>query len=70
MNLLGKILYKIIPENWYQTKRVCDLIEKICTDPVLREDIKTCLRLSVTGVFILAVCFCFYVCYKIKKLRS
>ncbi|MDR0572320.1 MAG: hypothetical protein LBG48_05705 [Rickettsiales bacterium] len=70
MNLIGKIFYKIIPEHWYMTKRVCDLIEKFCTDPVLRSDIKVYIGITAVIVFMLVVCFCYYITYKIKKLRK
>jgi hypothetical protein len=70
MNLLGKLAYKMIPENWYQTKRVCDLFEKICVDPILRNDIKIYMGIAAIMLLILATCFCFYVFYKIRKLKN
>jgi hypothetical protein len=68
-SILKNLLYKVIPENWYETKRVCDLITKFCTDPILREDIKAMMIIISVVIGIVAICFCYYVSYKIKKLN-
>jgi hypothetical protein len=68
--IIGKILYKIIPENWYVTKRVCDLVTKLCNDPILRNDIKVYLAMIMIIVVVIVVGMCWRITYKykIKKL--
>jgi hypothetical protein len=70
LEIFTNLLYKVIPENWYQTKRVCDLITKFCTNPILRGDIKAILIILGVIIGILAICFCYYMSYKIKKLKD
>jgi hypothetical protein len=70
MNFIGNLIYNIVPENWYQTKRVCDLVEKICGDPVLRNDIKITLAIVGAVIIAMAIAFCFYMVYRIKKLGN
>jgi hypothetical protein len=72
INLMGKLLYKVIPDKWYVTKRVCDLIEKFCTDPILRSDVKVYMGIFAVMfiTLVIGVCYVMTYKYKIKKLSS
>jgi hypothetical protein len=69
-NLIGKLLYKIVPRNWYITKRVCDIVTKLCNDPVLRDDVKVYLAMIMIIVIVVGFTVCYRITYKykIKKL--
>jgi hypothetical protein len=67
INLLTNLLIKIIPNNWYETKKICDVITKIC-DTIIQ--LKWYAWLTVDMAIVGFTVAIVYLCrWKIVKIR-
>jgi hypothetical protein len=67
-SLITNLIVKVIPNNWYTTKKVCDVITKVC-DTV--NELKYFVFPTIIAV---AICFtilgAYWFKYRIMKLKS
>jgi hypothetical protein len=67
LNLLKTILIKLIPDNWYTTKKTCDVIVKIC-DTVI--ELRWFVFPTITVVtIILGIGFIYFCKWNIVKIK-
>jgi hypothetical protein len=68
MQWLANLLIKIIPTNWYTTKKICDVITKLC-DTII--ELKWFVFPTIIFVSVCATVIFVYFCkLKITKLKS
>jgi hypothetical protein len=68
MQWLTNLITKVIPSNWYTTKKVCDVITKVC-DTIIELRWFVFPTVVVTAVMV-GLCFIYFCKLKILKLRS
>jgi ABC-type antimicrobial peptide transport system permease subunit len=67
-DFISNLIIKIIPSNWYEVKKQCDIITTICNTII---SIKWYAWWCVTVIVVsIATAFCFWCYYKIKKLKE
>jgi hypothetical protein len=65
MQWLTNLIVKVIPSNWYTTKKACDIITKVCdTITDLRWFVFPTIVIIIVGVTVVFVYFC-----KLKIMR-
>jgi hypothetical protein len=67
MQWLTNILIKVIPDNWYTTKKICDMITKLCDTVIeLRWFVFPTI---VVVVLVMGIGFVWWCKWRIEKLR-
>jgi hypothetical protein len=68
MQLITNLLIKVIPNNWYATKKTCDIITKICDTAI---ELKWFVFPSITITAVtLGICFIYWCKYRIERMRQ
>lgn len=68
MQWIANIVLKLIPTNWYESKKNCDIITKVCDTVVyIKADITIWLAIVGFTSIVLAVCFVLVMRYKYLK---
>jgi hypothetical protein len=68
LSWLSQILIKIIPDNWYSTKKTCDVITKLCDTVIeLRWFV---FPTVVVVVAVVGIAFVYWCRWRIEKIRA